>query len=259
MVTVVAYNVNSIKARQERLLTWLDACSPDVALLQETKTIDEAFPREPLEERGYTCAIHGQKTYNGVAILSKEPIEEIATGFQDGGDDSQARFIVGKTFGMTVASAYIPNGSELDSNKYGYKKEWLRRLHAFTEKLLATGEPVLIGGDFNIAPEEKDVAKPEKWTESVLTSPEVRQAFADYCALGLADTFRKSHPDAAEFSWWDYRNLGFPKNNGLRIDFLLASAALAERLVEASIDRDERKGKKPSDHAPVMATFHWPE
>lgn len=249
---IVTWNVNSIRARQERLLALLARHRPDVVCLQELKTAAAGFPAAALAEAGYHAAVHGQKTYNGVAILAREAPAEVATGFGDGGDESQARLVAATVGGLRVASAYIPNGKEVGSEKWPYKLEWLARLAAWVERQ-AGGPPLVLGGDFNIAPEERDVASPATWADSVLCHPEVRAAWERILAAGLVDSFRLHHPEGGLYSWWDYRMLAFPKNDGLRIDHVLLAPALVPRCTGAFIDRDERKGKLPSDHAPVFA------
>lgn len=248
---IATWNVNSVKARQERLLALLARHRPDVVCLQELKTEAARFPAEALREAGYHAAVLGQKTYNGVAILAREEPCDVATGFGDGGDESQARLVAATVGGLRVASAYIPNGQEVGSEKWPYKLAWLERLAAWARRR-ADGPPLVLGGDFNIAPEERDVANPAAWAGSVLCHPEVRAAWDALLDAGLVDSFRLHHAEGGHYSWWDYRMLGFPKNDGLRIDHILLATPLAPRCTAAFIDRDERKGKLPSDHAPVF-------
>ncbi len=249
---VATWNVNSVKARKERLLAFLARHRPDVVCLQELKTEAPGFPAEELLAAGYHAAVLGQKTYNGVAILSREEPRDVETGFGDGGDESQARLVAATVGGLRVASAYIPNGKEVGSEKWPYKLGWLARLAAWTGRQ-AAGPPLVLCGDFNIAPDERDVANPASWAGSVLCHPDVRAAWAAILAAGLVDSFRLHHAEGGHYSWWDYRMLGFPKNDGLRIDHVLLAPSLASRCTGAFIDRDERKGKLPSDHAPVFA------
>lgn len=255
MVKVATWNVNSIKARLERALAWLDKARPDVVCLQELKVQDEDFPRSEIADAGYHAAVFGQKTYNGVAILSRENIEKVRTGMGDGARDKQSRVITAKTFGIHVVSAYVPNGGEVGSDKWEYKMTWLGRFRDYVSRALSGEDRVLLCGDFNVAPEDRDVANPERWRESVLCHPEGRAALAELVELGYVDTIRLFHEDDGPYSWWDYRRLAFPKGDGLRIDHILASEPLAERCRAAYVDRDERKGPKPSDHAPVIAEF----
>lgn len=249
---IATWNVNSVKARKERLLGFLARHRPDVVCLQELKTEEKGYPFEELRAAGYESAVLGQKTYNGVAILSREAPKDVETGFGDGGDESQARLVAATVGGLRVASAYIPNGKEVGSEKWPYKLEWLARLAAWAGRQ-AGGPPLVLCGDFNIAPEERDVANPAAWADSVLCHPDVRSAWGALLAASLVDSFRLHHQEGGLYSWWDYRMLGFPKNDGLRIDHVLLAGTLAPRCTGAFIDRDERKGKLPSDHAPVFA------
>jgi exodeoxyribonuclease-3 len=255
MLTIATWNVNSIRARRERLLRWLDSREPGVVCLQELKVRDEDFPFEVLREAGYHAAVVGQKTYNGVAVLTREEPEHVQRGLGDGVDDPQARFVAVRVAGIDVVSVYVPNGGELDSEKCAYKLEWTRRLRAWLDGHHAPTDRLALCGDFNVAPEVRDVANPEAWEESVLFHPEMRAALEHVRDFGLVDTFRLHHEEEGLYSWWDYRMLAFPRNQGLRIDHILASPPLAERCVDAWIDRQERKGKQPSDHAPVVAVF----
>lgn len=252
---VVSWNVNSVKARLDRLLAYLAREAPDVVCLQELKCVEEAFPAAAVHDAGYHAAVLGQKTYNGVAILSREPLSDVTRGFGDGAADDAARFVGATVRGVRVYSAYIPNGQAVGTEKYAYKLEWMKRLRAFLDGRHTPRDPVLVAGDFNVAPEDRDVHDPAAWRGQILFSDPEKSALANVCAFGLHDTFRKFHADAGHYSWWDYRMLGFPKNRGLRIDFILATAPLLERCRAASIARDERKGQQPSDHAPVVAEF----
>lgn len=250
-----SWNVNSIRAREERLLAWLARRQPDVACLQELKGTEEQFPFEALERAGYLAAVCGQKTYNGVAILSRTPLANVQFGLQDGVDDPEARLVSAEVAGARVISVYVPNGQVVGSEKYTYKLEWMARLGAYLSRTSAPDQRLAICGDFNVAPHDRDVADLEGFRDSVLCHADVRVAFQSLIDWGLVDTFRELHPDEVKYSWWDYRQLAFPRNRGLRIDHVLATRPLAERLREAEIDRDERKGAKPSDHAPVLAAF----
>lgn len=254
---LTTWNVNSIRAREERLLAWLKAATPDVVCLQETKVVDDNFPFEVLEGLGYHAATWGQKTYNGVAILSRTPLEDVEIGMGDGGggDDDQARLIAATVNGIRIISAYFPNGRSVEDEKYQYKQAWMDRLLAKLGAHDLHNEKLVLAGDFNIAPEERDVNRLEEWTGSVLYNPDMSAYYMKFLDLGLIDTFRLHHEGAGLYSWWDYRMLGFPKNNGLRIDHILASTALAPACTSARIERDMRKGKKPSDHTVVWAEF----
>ena len=252
---IATWNVNSVRARADRLLRWLATHSPDVLCLQELKVQDADFPFDMLRAAGYEAAAHGQKTYNGVAILARTAPADVERGFGDGGDDTQSRLIAARVAGIRVVSVYIPNGQEVGSEKWVYKLEWLRRLRAWLDRRCRPDEPIVLCGDFNVAPEAKDVHDPAAWEPTVLFHPEARAALESVRAWGFTDTLRLHRQEDGLYSWWDYRMLAFPKNNGLRIDFVLATAPLAQRCNAASIDRDERKGTLPSDHAPVIAEF----
>jgi exodeoxyribonuclease-3 len=243
---VATWNVNSVRTRLERVLRFLEREEPDVLCLQELKAQEEAFPFEALLQAGYRAAVHGQKTYNGVAILTRLKLGQIERGFGDHVEDSQARVIASFVNDVRVLSVYVPNGSQVGSEKYNYKLDWMRRLRAYLDRSCDPSEPLLLCGDFNVAPEDRDAANPEDWKDSVLCREDVRAALDEIMDWGLVDTFRKHHPEGGHYTWWDYRRLAFPRNDGLRIDHILASQGLA-----ATIDRDERKGKQPSDHAPL--------
>ena len=251
---LATWNLNSIRAREERLLDWLGRVQPDVLCLQELKCTEEQFPYEVIEAAGYQAVIHGQKTYNGVAILSKSDIGDVATGFDDGEDEPDARVIAATINDARIISVYVVNGKQIDSDKYAAKLVWLDRLERYVaaQDLAA---PLAICGDYNIAPDARDVEKEEMWAGGVLYNEDLSARFQRLLELGLVDTFRTHHAEGGLYSWWDYRMLGFPKNNGLRIDHILATPASAEHSTDAWIDRDERKGNKPSDHAPVLAEF----
>lgn len=252
---LATWNVNSIRARQERVLDWLRRHEPEVVCLQELKVEDARFPEAEFRALGYDVATFGQKTYNGVAILSRAPLADVERGFADGVDDPQARFIAATTHGVRVMSTYVPNGQAVGSEKYAYKLEWLERLRRFLVARLGAGAPAALCGDFNVAPTDADVHDPDAWREKVLCSTAERQALERVREVGLVDVVRRLHPEGALFTWWDYRQLAFPKNRGLRIDHVFATPPLAERAVAATVDREARKGKEPSDHAPVIVEF----
>jgi exodeoxyribonuclease-3 len=254
-VLVATWNVNSIRARLERVLAWLGARSPDVLCLQETKVVDELFPTESFRAAGYEVAVHGQKTYNGVAIVARQPLADVTQGFDDGEDESGARLVGATVGGVRVYSVYVPNGQVVGSDAYAVKLRWLARLGALLARRHRPEERVAVCGDLNIAPEERDVHDPEFWRTQVLFHPTARAALQELCGFGLVDTFRLHHAEGGLYSWWDYRQLAFPKNLGLRIDHILASHSLAARCGSAAIDREARKGTGASDHAPVLATF----
>ncbi len=252
---IATWNVNSVRSRLERLIAFLGRHDPDIVCLQELKTTEENFPFDEIKAAGYHSAIFGQKTYNGVAILSKSEPSDVSRSMTDGAEDPQARLISADVAGVRIISGYFPNGGTVGSDKWEYKLDWMKRLGAYLEKHHKKSEALLLCGDTNIALDDKDVANPESWAETVLCHPEGRAALNDVIAWGLHDVFREKNPDGGLYSWWDYRMLGFPKNDGLRIDHILATSSLAKKCTAAVIDRDERKGSKPSDHAPVIAEF----
>jgi exodeoxyribonuclease-3 len=260
---IASWNVNSIRARRERLLRWLSAQQPDVLCLQEIKVTEADFPSAELLALGYHAAVSGQKTYNGVAVLARGEPAEVERGLGDGLEDPQARLLAARVpaprgEAVRVVSVYAPNGQEVGSDKWAYKLEWLRRLRAWLDRRARPSEPLVLCGDFNVAPEARDVHDPAAWEPTVLFHPEARAALEQVRAWGLADTLRLHRQEGGLYSWWDYRMLAFPKNQGLRIDLILASEPLARLCTAASIDRQERKGPQPSDHAPVVAEFSDP-
>ena len=257
--TIATFNVNSIKARLPNLLAWLDTCPIDILLLQELKCEDHAFPAMELEDRGYNLAIYGQKTYNGVAICSKFPLDDITRGLPGDNADTQARYIeaVASIPGgaIRVASVYVPNGQEVGSDKFAYKLRFYDRLYAHWQQQLRFREKAVLGGDFNCAPEALDVHDPAAWEGKVLFHSDERSRLRSLMHLGMYDAFRVQHPDARHYSWWDYRGGGFERNHGVRIDHLLLSAAAADCLSDCHIDDSPRGQEKPSDHTPVVASL----
>jgi exodeoxyribonuclease-3 len=252
---IATWNVNSVRARLDRLLAWLGRTQPDVVCLQELKTREEAFPYEAIKEAGYHAAVFGQKTYNGVAILSRIEPQNVWRGMDDGPEDPQARFLAAQIGEIQVLSAYVPNGQMVGSEQYAYKLDWLRRLRAFLTRHFTPEMPLVLCGDFNVARDERDVADPAAWEETVLYHPTSRTALEELLSWGLVDIHRQQHPEGRLYSWWDYRMLAFPKNDGLRLDYIFTTPSLANSCTSAEIDRQERKGEKPSDHAPVVAVF----
>jgi exodeoxyribonuclease-3 len=248
---IVSWNVNSLKVRLPHLEEWVKLAEPDVLALQETKLEDAAFPHAAIEALGYAHrAVSGQKTYNGVALLSRHPIADVQVGIP-GFDDPQRRVIAGTIDGVRVVDLYVVNGQEVGSDKYAYKLDWLARLRAWLAAEIARHPKLVVLGDFNIAPADIDVHDPAAWREQVLCSTPEREALRAIEALGLVDSFRALHPDAAQFSWWDYRQGAFRRNLGLRIDLVLVSPALRGALAAAGIDRVPRTWERPSDHAPA--------
>lgn len=252
---IASWNVNSIRARQERVAAWLAQHRPEVLCLQETKVPDDAFPMEPFRAAGYEVALHGQKGYNGVAIASRVGLEDVRRGFDDGGDEGGSRLLAARIRGVHVYCIYVPNGQSVGSPQWEEKLLWFDRLRALVRGRHGADDWVVIGGDFNVAPEARDVHDPEFWKMTVLFHPQARAALQRLCDAGFVDTFRLHHAEGGLYSWWDYRGVAFRRNLGLRIDLLLASTALARRCTAAEIDREARKGPNPSDHAPVLATF----
>ena len=250
---IVSWNINSLRKRQERLLRWLRETNPDILCLQETKCTDEQFPVGALSDAGYVAAFHGQKSYNGVAILSRAQLCEIRASLCDEEDDPQARVISATIGAVRVYSIYAPNGQAVGTPAYDYKLRWFARL----QRCLADEDMrhLVVCGDFNVAPNDEDVHDPILWRGAIMCSEGERAAFRGLSDLGLADTLRLHHREPGIFSWWDYRMLSFPKNRGLRIDAILAGSELAKRCTAAGVDREMRKGKEPSDHAPVWAEF----
>ena len=255
MPTIATWNVNSIKARLPNVLDWLEEAKPDVALLQEIKTVDENFPAMEIEERGYNCAVHGQKSYNGVAILSKHPLSDVSTGLAGDKDDDQARYVEAWVEAgddsVRVASIYLPNGKPVDSDKYPYKLKWMDRLAKRATALLATEEPVVLGGDYNVIPAEGDCYDPAAWADDALFKPETRAKFRTLLNLGYTEAWRTLHNETHVYSFWDYQKGAWQKDNGIRIDHLLLSPQAADRLTACEIVKGPRGKAKASDHTPV--------
>lgn len=233
-----------------RVTEWLAEFKPDVALLQETKVLDENFPALEIEDLGYNIAVHGQKSYNGVAIFSKYPIEDVMCGLPGDESDEQARYIEAVTNGVRVATIYLPNGNPAPGDKYDYKLGWMNRLYDRANEILAWEEPVVLGGDYNVCPTDIDVYDPDGWADDALCRPETRRRFRALLNLGLTDAIREFHTGPA-FSYWDFQGGAWQKGFGLRIDHLLCSPQAADRLVGADVDRNPRGKEKPSDHTPV--------
>jgi exodeoxyribonuclease-3 len=258
-VKLATWNINSIRAREERLLTWLGREKPDVLCLQETKVEDAAFPGTALRKAGYEVAIFGQRSYNGVAIASTAPITDVVRGLGDEPSDNpgeiEARAIAATTHGMRVVCVYVPNGQDLASDRYPYKLAWFRRLRAYLERTAAPDQPVAVCGDMNVTPDDRDVWSPEKWQNQIHCSPPERAALAELAGFGLTDAFRHLHGDDKAYSWWDYRGVAFFRDQGLRIDLIYLTQPLVARCTGCTIDRSARKGQDASDHAPVVAVF----
>lgn len=254
MLKIATWNVNSLRVRLPQVLDWAQKQQPDILVLQETKLPDEAFPATELAEAGYQAVFSGQKTYNGVAIISRRPAADLVTDLPRQ-QDSQRR-VLGATIGeLRVLNLYVPNGQSVGSDKYLYKLNWLDSLAAYVQEQLAAWPRLVVLGDFNIAPEDRDVHDPAAWAGQVLCSEPERAAFRRLLGLGLKDAFRLFEQAEGSFSWWDYRAAAFRRNLGLRIDHILVSAALAEVCQSCRIDKDPRRLERPSDHAPVVAEF----
>jgi exodeoxyribonuclease III len=254
-VKLATWNINSIRARTDRLATWLGNERPDVLCLQETKVEDSGFPMERLTSLGYEVATYGQRSYNGVAIASKTPLEDVTRGFGDGESDDEARLIAATTQGLRVICVYVPNGQDLASEKFGYKLAWYKRLRRYLDTHAKPSDRLVVCGDTNVTMDDLDVSQPEKWAGQIHCSPREREAFAEIMGFGLVDVFRKHHPAGRVYSWWDYRGVSFFKDQGLRIDYILATTSVAEQCSACTIDRNARKGQDASDHAPVIATL----
>lgn len=252
---IVSWNINSLRKRQDRLLAWLSETQPDIVCLQETKCTDAQFPALELKAAGYDSASHGQKSYNGVAILARHALHDVRASLCDEEDDPQARVIAATISGIRVYCIYAPNGQAVGSPAYNYKLKWYARLKKCLEAEIASSGELVVCGDFNVAPHDEDVFDAKLWRGAIMCSDNERRAFEELCAIGLTDTLRLHHHGNGPFTWWDYRMLSFPKDRGLRIDAVLASKSLAARCTAAGVDREMRKGKDPSDHAPIWAEF----
>jgi exodeoxyribonuclease-3 len=252
---IATWNVNSVRQRLESLQAWLKEREPDIVCLQEIKCQDDAFPREPLEAMGYNVAVHGQKAFNGVALLSKLPFDEVAPGLIGDDGDVQARFLEAlvstKEGVVRVVSLYLPNGNPAPGEKYDYKLKWMDRLIAFSRERMKLEEPLVLAGDYNVIPTPVDARRPEAWVNDALFLPQTREKFRALTNLGLTDAIRAVSDDPGLYSFWDYQAGSWPKNDGIRIDHLLLSPQAADRLVDAGIDKHVRAWDKPSDHVPV--------
>ena len=257
-VKVATFNINGIRARGEALVDWLDEAQPDVALLQEIKIVDDGFPREPFEDRGYTVETHGQKGFNGVAILSKRPLEDVSRGLMGDPEDGQARWIeavVGGERPTRVCSLYLPNGNPAPGPKYDYKLAWMARLQSRVEDMLAAEEPAVIAGDYNVIPQDEDAARPDAWRRDALALPTTRDAFRRLVNLGLTDAYRTRNRGGGHYTFWDYQRNAYDRNDGIRIDHTLLTPQAADLLLDAGIDHGIRGRPKPSDHVPVWVAL----
>ena len=254
---IATWNVNSIKVRTQNVLEWLNQAQPDVACLQEIKTVDDGFPTAVFEEAGYNVAVHGQKSYNGVAILSKHAFEDVSVRLPGDDNDEQARYlevsVMAGDLALRVASIYLPNGNPTDSEKYPYKLGWMKRLQVHAAKLLQSEEMFVLAGDYNVIPEPEDVHNPEGWSDDALFLPQTRASFRSLLNLGLTDALRACTNAPGQYTFWDYQAGAWQKNHGIRIDHLLLSPQAADRLGGAGVDSEVRAWERPSDHVPVWA------
>jgi exodeoxyribonuclease-3 len=253
---IATWNVNSLRVRLPHVLGWLAQEQPDLLAVQETKAVDADFPQAALEDAGYQTVFSGQKTYNGVALISKGVVKEVVTD-PPNLEDPQRRIVAATFAEVRVINLYIPNGSEVGTDKYAYKLDWLAKIRAFIADELTRHPRLVVLGDFNIAPEDRDVYDAELWRGKILCSAPEREAFQGLLNLGLTDTFRLFEQEEASFSWWDYRAAGFRRNLGLRIDHILVSAVLRDECSPCRIDKQPRKLERPPDHAPVIAEFAY--
>ncbi|MBT8077860.1 MAG: exodeoxyribonuclease III [Gammaproteobacteria bacterium] len=251
---IATWNVNSLNVRLPQVLEWLGSAVPDVLVLQEIKQLTEKFDNDAFTEAGYKSLASGQKTYNGVAVVSKTPADGVVTGFP-GFDDPQRRVLASTIDTVRIVNLYVPNGNNVGSEKYEYKLGWLEALHGFLQVELKQYDKLVVLGDFNIAPDDRDVYDPVKWGDDILCSPAERAALRKIMDLGLSDVFRQFDQPEATFSWWDYRAAGFRRNAGLRIDLILASESMANSCTASYVDREPRTWERPSDHTPVVAEF----
>ncbi|NNF72249.1 MAG: exodeoxyribonuclease III [Rhodobacteraceae bacterium] len=251
---IATFNINGIKARAQALSDWLDEAQPDVDVLQEIKSMDESFPRELIEDKGYNLETHGQKSFNGVAILSKYPLEDVRRGLPGDDSDEQARWIEATVVGrvpVRVCGLYLPNGNPAPGPKYDYKLAWMERLQARAKELLAMEEPALMAGDYNVIPQDEDAARPDAWRKDALALPESRAAFRRILNLGYTEAFRARVQGPGHFSFWDYQAGAWNRNDGIRIDHFLLTPQCADLLVDCRIEAEVRGREKPSDHVPV--------
>lgn len=249
---IATWNVNSIRSRVARVVDWTRREEPDILCFQEIKTTDELFPAAPFAELGYHIQTWGQPTYNGVAILSRTRLSDVTRGLPGDSPDAQRRLIAATIQGVRIINVYVPNGQSPESEKFAFKLEWLGRLRDWLDAAASPAEPLVLLGDFNIAPDDRDVHDPDLWRGKIHFHPKEHEALARITGWGLFDLFRKHHTEGGFYSWWDYRQLAFPKNKGLRIDLVLGTAPMLDRCKGSVIHRDERKGEGPSDHAPVV-------
>ena len=253
---IATWNVNSIKSRLDLLLRWLDEARPDVVCLQEIKCVDEAFPASEIEAAGYNVAVHGQKTYNGVALLSLHPIEDVLVGLPGDAADEQARYIEGVVSSpggaVRIGGLYLPNGNPVETPKYDYKLAWMKRLRAHAAERMRLEEPFVLAGDYNVIPHARDAKRPEAWVDDALFLPTTRAAWRELLALGFTDALRATDESGGVYTFWDYQAGAWQKDNGIRIDHLLLSPQAADRLLAVRVDKHVRSWERPSDHVPAL-------
>ncbi len=255
---IATFNINGVKARIETLTAWLQRSAPDVAVLQEIKSQDEGFPRGLIEDLGYSVETHGQKGFNGVAILSRLPLEDVTRGLPGDDSDEHSRWIEATVIGtiaVRIVGLYLPNGNPAPGPKYDYKLGWMERMRKRAKVLLATEQPVVMAGDYNVIPQEIDAARPQAWVTDALFLPESRAAYRRILNLGFTEAFRTRYPGPGHYSFWDYQANSWERNNGIRIDHMLLSPQAADLMEDVGIERDERAREKPSDHVPVWLTL----
>ncbi len=249
---IASWNVNSIRARLPNVLEWLDSASPDIVMLQELKAQDEQFPEGDFKDRGYHCYVFGQKSWNGVAILSKHEATDIVKGLPGDDTDEQSRYIEAKIDGVRYCCLYLPNGNPVDTEKYPYKLSWMDRLYKRSQDLLASGTPFVLGGDFNIIPANEDCHNPAAWEDDALFRLDSRKKYRALLHLGLTDAFRVNNAEAESYTFWDYQGGAWPKNHGIRIDHFLMSPQITDKMTSCVIDKDPRDKDKASDHTPII-------
>ena len=256
---IASFNINGIKARLAALSDWLAEAAPDVVILQEIKTVDAGFPSAHFEDMGYHVETHGQKSFNGVAILSRLPLEDVSRGLPGDADDEQARWIeatvIGASTALRLCGLYLPNGNPAPGPKFDYKLDWMARLHTRAEALLATEEPVIMAGDYNVIPQDEDAKRPEAWQEDALARPESRAAFRRTLNLGFTEAFRARQQGPGHYTFWDYQAGAWNRDDGIRIDHFLLSPQAADLMTDCAIDRDVRAREKPSDHVPIWVNL----
>lgn len=255
MITIATWNINSIKVRLPLVLQWLEKHQPDIVFLQEIKCVTDKFPVDELLAAGYHSIVHGQPAYNGVAVLSRQPVTLVSNTLPGDDSDDKARFLDIEANGIRMINIYAPNGNPIGTEKFAYKLGWLKRLHSHVQQLLHDRQHVVIGGDYNIIPQDIDAKTPDEWLDDALFQPEARRMWRGLQNLGMTDAFRALHPDIKEYTFWDYQAGCWQRNNGIRIDHFLLSPGMTDKLKECVVDKEPRGMDKPSDHTPLMITL----